>query len=757
LNLNRLFPRLSIRAKLAIAFTGMAIIPVSLVAAPGVWHTLRQAQDFAVATVRHDVAEAGAQTEQLLRGVETDLSYVADDLLGSRLRRGWASGDQGEIQGAARLLRRKPLHVQMKAIGETGTLLALVDSTGQRDIRGREDEGAFYGVRSRTLEEGQHLILPLEVRDGTDPGRTRPVLAVILPVLDDRGVYKGAVVTEVNAAELFAPLENASPNLGGVTGLMDVEGFLLYHSERKADWAELLADRTALDLGGEFEGILTDSILDRVSPITVALSGDRIAASVSLNLHDAASAPLVVYRILPVATLQRAARQFLRVTLLAGIALMALVAFLAALAAHQITQPIYQLRRAARDLAAGGELDAELRIETSDEIEDLAEDFNVMAGALKERRRGLETLVEDRTRALGETSAELTGILQHSADAIVGLDPTGRVRLWNDGARDLFGYETQEVLDQPIDDLILPDEEGVSGESDFIAIETLERGALMNFQTRRVAKDGTLIPVSLTHTAIRDEDGGLFGFSLIIRDTTLQTRLERQIRRSERLAALSVMAGGLAHELGNPLAVIENRIECMQQEMQDQEGMERLEADLDVLSQHANRLHGLIGDFLSFARDGDGERTTMSLREVVVRASRLLDRTFRARHVKLEIEIDGSTLEMSGNEHAIETTLINLLINALDATSAGETVTLHVATASESDEIVVVVSDSGYGIPVEIQHQIFEPFFTTKAAERGTGLGLAVCASVVQRHGGRIDVQSVPGSGATFTLRFPLS
>jgi len=757
MNLNRLFPRLSIRAKLAIAFAGIAIVPVAFIAALGVRHTLRQAQDFAVTTLRHDVEVASAQTQHRLRGVESDLSFVTDYLLGSLLRRRWASEDAGEIESTAGLLRRKPLHVQMKAIGENGELLAIVDSTGIRDVSGRSDEGVFYGLRGASLEAGRHAILPVEIRDAANSSVSRPVIAVLEAVRDEQGEYRGTIVTEVDAAALFSSLDNASPNLTGVTGLVDANGLLLYHSERKSDWSELLATRADLDLGGEFEGTVADSILQTRGGPHVALSGNRVAVSVPLALLGEDISPLVVYRILPAQALAREARRFMQTTLFAGIAVVSIVVLLAVLGAHQITRPIYRLRAAAHQLASGGELETPLGIETRDEIEDLAGDFNLMANALMERRRGLETLVESRTRELGERSAELSGILQHSADAIVGLDAGGRVRLWNDGARDLFGYGEDEALGAHVDVLILPEGGRWQREVEFIVAEMEASGVLQNFQTLRQAREGLLVPVSLTQTAIRGDNGNLFGFSLIIRDTTLQTRLEEQMRRSERLAALSVLAGGLAHELGNPLAVIENRVECMQQELRDRGHGETFEADLDVLSQHANRLHGLIGDFLSFAREGEDQRAPIDLGAVVARVSSLLDRTFRAGRVALRVDTDELVPPVLGNEKAVETALINILLNALDATPPGGTVSVHLRRPTSADEVQITVADTGHGIPTDIQRQIFEPFFTTKEAGRGTGLGLAVCSSVLERHGGHIDVSSVPDEGATFTLRFPLT
>ncbi len=753
MNLNQLFPRLSIRAKLAIAFAGLAIAPALALTVLGVRSASRHSESLALATLEHDVDEARDKTQHILSDIEADLSFLTRTTLGPRLLEG-----DGADWGAAgvemtTLLQLKPVLHQIKVVTAAGDLPFAADARGAKAPRA--DEGVYYSVVARSLFPGRHAVLPVELLASEEPGGTLPAMALVEAVYDGGGALRGAVVIEARAHDLFANLEEGSPGLAGVTGLIGPDGFMLYHSERKADWSRLLATRTQLELDREVSEEMAVRIRDADRAASLSLPDDRILSYAPLQLLDAGAVPLVLYRIVPAGVLREEIQSFLGLTAMSGVVAVAVVLALAVLASHQLTQPIYRLRAAARRLAAGQSPGPPLRIQTRDELEDLAEDFSTMAAALVQEREGLESLVQERTRALGEALAELQGILNHSADAIVGLDVDRRVRVWSDGSVSLFGYEANEAVGQQIDALLLPTGPRWKREADFIWREVEARGALTNFQTRRARCDGDSCPVSLTLSVIRGQGGEVFGYSLILRDTALQIRLEEQMRRSERLAALSVMAGGLAHELGNPLAIIENRIECMQREIDGLEGAGPLASDLEVLSQHAGRLQGLVEGFLGFARDEQFDTGLVDVNELGRRIASLLDRTYRSRSVTLDLDLEEGLPQVSGNAKAIETVCMNLLLNALDATPESGRVTLRTRRAGDARGVELVVTDSGAGIPGALQHRIFEPFFTTKQEAGGTGLGLAVCRAVMERHGGSIRLTSEPGTGAEFTLRFP--
>jgi signal transduction histidine kinase len=218
------------------------------------------------------------------------------------------------------------------------------------------------------------------------------------------------------------------------------------------------------------------------------------------------------------------------------------------------------------------------------------------------------------------------------------------------------------------------------------------------------------------------------------------------------------MAAGLAHEVNNPLGIIGNRIELMRREVKrgvaDPEG---LRTDLDLLQEHVDRLRKLTGDLLRFARDDEQEPALLSLGSVVERVVGLLERTVVARKVLLHgMPPDLPVPPILGTESAIETLLVNLVMNAADASMEGGQIWVETRVSTSGNAVELEVRDTAGGVPPDLGALIWEPFFTTKGASGGTGLGLAVCRSIMDRHNGRIWVENSGEGGSRFIAAFPV-
>jgi len=741
-NLNKLFPRLPLRAKFGIAFTLLSLIPLVLVAAITTRVTTARLRAAARGTLEREVRTATAEVEQALTRVEQEVTFITDAFL-AELLTSESPPSRSVRRALGEFLDHTPVLFRLKVISPDGATLF---EAGPYSRPGEEAGGMYYAWRAQALASPDHLLLPVELRGATsdpDSTQTMPAVAVVVPVRDRGGEYVGVVVGEAYASALFAGLDRVPPALPGTTtGLVDAEHRFLYHSERKRTWASLLGTGTDTGLPG---GLPWDS-LPRGG---LFRTPDHLVSVSSVQLGSSTTPPLSVYRAVPTREVDRPVREFFSWVGVTGGAVVVLVVLLATVAARQLTTPIYRLRDAARRLRSGDQ-PAPLLIETNDELEDFAADFQSMAASLAIQRRQLEAMVSDRTRELRATHAELAEVLEHSADAIVGLDGQGRVRVWNRGAEALLGYSAGEALGKEADALGLDPERDCSAEQEYLEREVSRRGAVVNFQTRRRTRDGRLIPVSLTQTALRDEEGRQLGTSLILRDTSLQTGLEDQMRRSERLAAMSVMAAGLAHEINNPLAIIGNRLECMEDELRDL-GQPALLRDLAVLRQHSARLAQLTGNLLRFARDPDEQPQAVNIGELVRRLGELLAHTLASRNVRIEILTDGDT-RVLGVEAALETVYLNLVLNAADSMPAGGAVTVE--ARRYEDTVRVEVTDQGPGVPEELKERIFEPFFTTKG-KGGTGLGLSICRSIVARHSGRVWVNGRNGGGSRFVVAIP--
>ncbi|MCA9737695.1 MAG: ATP-binding protein [Gemmatimonadota bacterium] len=737
--------RLSLRAKVAAAFAALALVPLLVLTGVAVGSAVRYLRTQAQASLEYDLEIARLRAARSLRQVGQNLDFLVEAVLRERMQ---GDGDDEAARAlTATFLRTDSTAIlRVKAIDAGGDLVFMSTVlAGDEATPGASGE-IFYLLQAEEAERGRTLYLPVELRapgSAAEPG-VIPAIAIVEPVYDAAELV-GVAVAEASLAELFEGLEYASPGLGGVTGLVDESGRFLYHSERKNDWASLLASQGGINVRTDFQEAVADELLSG-GAATRRIPGGGIVSFRPLAAVDLDAPLLVLYRALAPGTLEASVRQFLLLTsgIVAGTLVLVLGA--ATVSARQLTRPLYELRTAARGLARG-EARRPFHFQTGDELQDLADDFTRMADALQTQQQQLEDLLVTRTAALQTTRAELAQVVMHAADAIIGLDGQGRIRFWNRGAETLFGYSEPEALDQDVDQLI--GGRASATEQDFIRRAMEQRRTVSNLLTRRTPKSGEPFPVTLTQAPVVDPDGHVVGASLVVRDHRAQSRIEEQMRHSERLAAVSIMAAGLAHEINNPLAILQNRIELMQRDAEDGTALAR---DLEVLLAHVDRLRGITSDLLAFAREESSGTDRVQVDRVAERLVGLLERTFVTQGLELVADVVALPA-VQGDEKAIEAVLVNLLTNAAQATPDGGLVRLTMGLNQERRRVWVWVEDSGPGIPAELRERIFEPFFTTKG---GTGLGLTLCRTIVERHGGVLRLDDSFEAGTRFVLELPI-
>ncbi|MFT5366679.1 MAG: two-component system NtrC family sensor kinase [Candidatus Latescibacterota bacterium] len=235
-------------------------------------------------------------------------------------------------------------------------------------------------------------------------------------------------------------------------------------------------------------------------------------------------------------------------------------------------------------------------------------------------------------------------------------------------------------------------------------------------------------------------------------DKNLKTS-QAQLVQSGRMAAVGQLAAGVAHEVNNPLQIILSRVQLLM--MRNQE-LEPLVKDLQLIETNVKRISRIIRSLLDFARHNSGEEDwqVVELMPLIGQTAELMRHLMDNAGIELTVtsEADESPV-LYGNVGEVEQLFLNLLINALQATPKNGRI--DICTKIDVDDVVVRISDTGNGIPEENLPRIFEPFFTTRESQGGTGLGLAIIAGIVEKHRGRIDVESVKGEGTTFILTFP--
>lgn len=235
-------------------------------------------------------------------------------------------------------------------------------------------------------------------------------------------------------------------------------------------------------------------------------------------------------------------------------------------------------------------------------------------------------------------------------------------------------------------------------------------------------------------------------------------QLQRQhetLFQSEKLAAMGSLLASVAHELNNPLSVVTMQADLLSDEMSDQAGTDRVR----LISQSAERCVNIVQNFLAFARQTPPQRTDVALNAVVEEAMKLLTYTLQVDDVDIRLHLDDHLPPLWADPHQLHQVVVNLVTNAHQAlreTAPPRQLTLVTRSNPSRTRVFLEVTDTGPGVPLELQRRIFEPFFTTKAPGVGTGLGLPFCQGIVEGHAGLIRLESQPGPGARFVIELPV-
>jgi two-component system sensor histidine kinase PilS (NtrC family) len=343
-------------------------------------------------------------------------------------------------------------------------------------------------------------------------------------------------------------------------------------------------------------------------------------------------------------------------------------------------------------------------------------------------------------------------IFDNVSTGILTVDPRGRITSFNNEADRITGYASREVIGEPIETL-LPGISAIVPLADEGAdVDALEepRSALARVQFGFTNRSGERLDLGLSHSLLRDSGGRIDGSVLIFQDLTHVTKMEEQLRRSERLAAVGQLAAGLAHEIRNPLASLSGSIELLARELPElDENPLRL---IRIVGRETARLNRLVSDFLVYARPRPARRETLRAAEMLGELIQLLG---QGEHADARFELDvPDEVTLAGDPDQLRQAFLNLMLNAAQA--GGDALVRVRAEASPADGpgVEIAIEDRGVGIPPGDLERIFEPFFTTRP--KGTGLGLATVHRVIEAHGGSIEATSEVGKGTQIRVWLPV-
>lgn len=371
--------------------------------------------------------------------------------------------------------------------------------------------------------------------------------------------------------------------------------------------------------------------------------------------------------------------------------------------------------------------------------------------------------------ALQEREARLQSILETAPDAIIVIDDGGVIESYSSAAQRLFGFTAEEAVGQNVR-ILMPSP--YRERHDGYLRHYLDTGERRIIGIGRVVvgqrKDGTTFPMELAVGEVVASGRRLFtGF---IRDLTERQlnesrmqELQAELLHMSRLSDVGQMASAIAHELNQPLTAILNYVQAARRILQNK-GLPIPPKAADAMDKavgQASRASAIVQNLRSFIQKGETERSVEDLNKIVGEATALGLVGAKETGISVRVELSAEPLSVFIDKVQIQQVVFNLVRNSIEAMAEAVpprnllVATLATRSATDDSVVEVSVSDSGPGLAPEIQAQLFQPFLTTK--EKGMGLGLSICRSIIDGHGGRLQAIPNPDRGVTFRFTLPLA
>ncbi len=360
---------------------------------------------------------------------------------------------------------------------------------------------------------------------------------------------------------------------------------------------------------------------------------------------------------------------------------------------------------------------------------------------------------------LRQKNAFYNSMIENSVDGIIAADMRGNIILFNKSAQQLLGYTEKEACTTIHTTKLYP--EGVAHEimRKLRSEEYGGKGRCIKHRLIGLSKSGEEIPLSLSGSIIYDQNGkemASFGIFTDLRQIeAMELRLQEkqmELIQTEKMASLGKLAAGVAHEINNPLSgvlIYSNLV------LEDMEEESPLREDVKRIINETKRCKTIVRELLDFARQDETRCESADANRIIEGGIQLLRNQAVFKNLDIEMDLQPELPPVSGVATRLNQVILNIALNAAEAMEGRGTLRFVTRAMEDAGKIQIRISDTGCGIPEDIQLKIFDPFFTTKEIGKGTGLGLSICYRILRDCGGNIELESKPGEGATFILELP--
>lgn len=411
-----------------------------------------------------------------------------------------------------------------------------------------------------------------------------------------------------------------------------------------------------------------------------------------------------------------------------AILIMALVMILSIAFGLKVVHPIENLEAQVRRIISTGDLESHIPIESWDEIGRLVKSFNQLLNSLDQKNENLK-----------DEKELLTTVVDGVGAGMVLLDSDKKILWWNTKFAEWFGHHLEN----------LPCDQVVKGEG-------MESVYLENGRNISVFVNGERRHFRQMFYELSLDNPESATYLLLLDDVTQEVEMEAHMIETAKMAAIGLLASGVAHEINNPLAIVAAHSEDLLDRL-NEEGLEptcgEIKAVFKIVLGQIVRCKQITDRLLGFARQRINGSDLIDIGLVSVQTLGLLEHKTKQRRIKIELQLENS-LFILGNENEWQQVVLNLITNALDASAEGNVIQVKGCRAGE--KIYFMVKDYGEGIPQINLKKAFDPFFTTKSVGQGTGLGLYVSYGIVQKMQGEMALESTEGQGTCVKITLPL-
>ncbi len=444
-----------------------------------------------------------------------------------------------------------------------------------------------------------------------------------------------------------------------------------------------------------------------------------------------------------------------------------------------IMKPIIELRETAQKISSGS-LSQRVKVKTKDELGRLGGVFNNMLDNLEKLTVSRDTLtkeiqerikIESKMRYSEERYRNLINI---SPEGIMLLDSGLNIIMINRAGINLYGYAGEkEMTGINVSEFFEQEQMAIVQKNIGLAVQN---GEVRDLELVSKKNGGNLFYIELSANLIADNEKDVNNILVIFSDISLRKKTEQELReaydklkelqsqlvQTEKMAAIGQLAGGVAHEINNPLTGVLNNVQLIK--MLATGGNEfkigEFRELLDIIEESAQRCQKITQSLLDFSHASMGQFRSISLNGIIEKVTDLISNELNLQNILINKELQPDLPEILGDSQLLQQVIINFFSNAKWAIQkrfkiAGGLITVKTENSVESGIVTVSITDNGIGIDESKIKKIFEPFFTTKDVGEGTGLGLSVAYNIIKKHKGTIEVESRVNVGTTFKLSIP--